>query len=503
MAKRLIRAGILVVAVLLLAACVTTTTTSTTSAATTTTTTESTTTTTTTTSSTEVTLPDLSGLNREEITEILENLGLTVKFYFDNSIIYTSEDQYDQFVKYGQSLVAGSVVAPGTEVRVYTSPLHLTVNYLYNLDESLQLEPEDYSGKHFIADGIGEVTVQQYVDGDTTWFSSSGEGSFSVRYLGIDTPESTALFEPWGKAASLYTKNVLSNAESIVLQAEGERQDGNGRYLAWVWYRTSADSKYLLLNLELVELAYSKNKVSVGSLFTSVLTLADWDASLTKRRVWGEIDPDFDYSKEGTQMTIQYLMENFQTYYGLKVCVTGTVTKKVGYSVYLEDENGYGVYVFCGYTPSAQLVVGANVTMAGMIPTYYSGCPQLSNFNKSNLYVNPSVTAPQAIALTYSQFDFSRIGTLVTISDLTVTGINAAGSTVTVRDADFHTFSVRIDDSTQLTAASLGITVGSRITVTGPLGYYDYGAEVTETYVFSPANFQLMLTAAEDLVILP
>lgn len=463
------------------------------------------TTTETTTSDSMVSLPDLSGANRETITETLEDLGLTVKYYIDVSKVYESVDEYDKFVRYGSEMVAGTRVELGTEVRVYTTPLNLDVMYYNDLpgyDDTLQLEEADYLGKEFIADGYGVVTVERYVDGDTTWFQS-GTQTFSVRYLGIDTPESTALYEPWGKAAAKYTEAILKTAETIVLQAEGERTDGNGRYLAWVWYRTSAESDFILLNLELVELAYSKSKVSVGSVYTSVITLADWNASMTKRRVWGELDPNYDYSKEGTQMSIQYLMENFEDYVGLKVVVTGTITRMIGNNIFLQDDNGYGVYMYAGFTSSAQLQVGANVTIGALTPTYFSGSPQLSNFSKNNLTVNVAPDPVEPMILTYDDFTFTRIGTLVTIQNLMITGINSAKTSIYVKDNANNTFTIRIDDSTGLNADTLGLSVGVAITVTGPLSYYDYDYDSSDTsYVYSKSNFQLMLTNADDLIVL-
>lgn len=459
----------------------------------------------TTTSDSMVSLPDLTGANRETITESLEDLGLTVKYYIDVSKVYESEDEYDKFVRYGQEMVAGTRVELGTEVRVYTTPLNLDVMYYNDLpgyDNTLQLEEADYLGKEFIADGYGVVTVERYVDGDTTWFQS-GSQTFSVRYLGIDTPESTALYEPWGKAAAKYTEAILKTAETIVLQAEGERTDGNGRYLAWVWYRTSAESDFILLNLELVELAYSKSKVSVGSVYTSVITLADWNASMTKRRVWGELDPNYDYSKEGTQMSIQYLMENFEDYVGLKVVVTGTITRMIGNNIFLQDDNGYGVYMYAGFTSSAQLQVGANVTIGALTPTYFSGSPQLSNFSKNNLTVNVTPDPVEPMILTYDDFTFTRIGTLVTIQNLMITGINSAKTSIYVRDNQNNTFTIRIDDSTGLNADTLGLSVGVAIMVTGPLSYYDYDYDSSNpSYVYNKSNFQLMLTNADDLIVL-
>jgi micrococcal nuclease len=453
-----------------------------------------------------VALPDLSGKSREEITETLTDLGLTAKYYFDVSVIYDEESDYDKFVKYGKDsqgvqYTVGQEVAPGTEIKIYTTPLSLSLHYLYTLSDTQQLKTADYTGREFIADGIGEVSVSRFVDGDTTMFTS-GSQSFSVRYLGIDTPESTALYEPWGKAAAAYTTLKLGSAQKIVLEAEGERQDGNGRYLAWVWYLPQGADEFLLLNLELVELAYSKNKVSTGSVFTSILTAADWDASLTKRRVWGEIDPGYDYSKDGTQMTIEYLMNNFNDYIGLKVVATGIITKKIGTSVYIQDATGYGIYMYGGFTTSAQLQVGAYVSIGGLIPTFYSGSPQLSNFNKTNLSVLTEAFEVSPVVLTYSDFAFNRIGTLVTMESLTVTSINNAGTSVYVKDSANHEIVIRIDDSTGLTATALGISVGKVLNVTGPLGYYDFNySNNPETYVYDRAKYQLMLCASEDIVI--
>jgi micrococcal nuclease len=453
-----------------------------------------------------VTVPDLTGMSREEITAVLTGLGLTVKYYFDVSVIYESEDEYDKFVKFGSGITAGSLVSPGTEIRVYTTPLHLTVEYYPNIGEyddsegdPLQITAADFDGKEFIADGIGVATVFRYVDGDTTHFQSNGV-TFSVRYLGIDTPESTALYEPWGKAAAAYTEAVLRNAETIVLQAEGERMDGNGRYLAWVWYRTSAEGEFYLLNLELVELAYSKNKVSTGSRFTYILTYADMNASLTKRRVWGELDPNYDYSKEGTQMSIKYLMENFDDYVGLKVVITGTVTARIGTSVYIQDDEGYGIYMY-SMTGSSVLQVGTNVTIGALTPTYYSGSPQLTNFSSINMSKNSTGNEIDPLPITYDGFAFEYIGTFVRISGLTITYINSAGSSVDVEDASGNSFTIRIDSATGLTATSLGLSVGQTVTVSGPLGYYDYSFQSSDGYVYQKGNFQVMLTAAEDIEI--
>ena len=81
-----------------------------------------------------------------------------------------------------------------------------------------------------------EVTLDRCVDGDTAWFNVDGE-STKVRFLYIDTPESTKEIEPYGKEASDYTKTQLTNAAKIELElnVDGDSKDKYGRLLAWVF----------------------------------------------------------------------------------------------------------------------------------------------------------------------------------------------------------------------------------------------------------------------------
>lgn len=81
-----------------------------------------------------------------------------------------------------------------------------------------------------------EVTLDKCVDGDTAWFNIDGK-STKVRFLYIDTPESTNQIEPYGKEASDYTKEQLTNASLIELELndDGETVDKYDRMLAWVF----------------------------------------------------------------------------------------------------------------------------------------------------------------------------------------------------------------------------------------------------------------------------
>lgn len=81
-----------------------------------------------------------------------------------------------------------------------------------------------------------EVTLDRCIDGDTAWFYN-GDEKIKVRFLYIDTPESTRQIEPYGKEAKEYTKKLLTEAMTIELEwnEDGDRQDKYGRYLAWVF----------------------------------------------------------------------------------------------------------------------------------------------------------------------------------------------------------------------------------------------------------------------------
>ena len=69
-----------------------------------------------------------------------------------------------------------------------------------------------------------DVTLNACVDGDTAWFNLNGEKT-KFRFLGIDTPESVhpkKQVELYGKDASEYTCNLLTNANKIQIEYQNE-----------------------------------------------------------------------------------------------------------------------------------------------------------------------------------------------------------------------------------------------------------------------------------------
>ncbi len=234
----------------------------------------------------EITLPDLSGKSREEITRIMEQKKINYVFKFSNQIINSNLD-LDTFVSYNSNLKAGDKIKASYQVYVYTTVLPLT----FKISDQVKLD-KDYQNKSFINDGIGKVTLNYSIDGDTAdFYDPLAHENVRVRFLGIDTPESTMDKEPWGKAASNYTKERLSKASTIVLEAEGARQENYGRYLAFVW----VDG--VLLNLELVEQAYTNSTLS-NSKYEDYFFQASAASKKTGRRFFGETDPNYDYENK-------------------------------------------------------------------------------------------------------------------------------------------------------------------------------------------------------------
>ena len=223
----------------------------------------------------KITLPDLTGKSRDEITETLEKSNISYTFKFAEKII-NSDDELDKFVSYGHGLQVGSSISKDEKVVVYTTVLPLTENHTSEVKIDFEWENKSF------------------IDGDTASFRDIKTGQIiKLRFLGINTRESTIEEEPWGKAASDYVKARLKNAKTIILDANGATKDIYGRYLGLVW----VDG--ILLNLEIIDQAYSNSTLSISdSRYGEVFMKASIAAKKTGRRFFGEIDPNYDYENK-------------------------------------------------------------------------------------------------------------------------------------------------------------------------------------------------------------
>lgn len=428
-----------------------------------------------------------------------------------------------------------------TSCETTTDPGYTSDTYDWKTTQTDKLKlNQDYVGQDFLANGIGEVTPVRYVDGDTTIFRASNGENITVRYNGINTPESTYRIEAWGFAASKYNKEAFAKAleegAKIVLQTENmqERFDSTGnRYLAWVWFvYPSGDTK--LLNLELAELGYAHVKSASDTQYAKYFNDAIYDISLKRLRVYGETDPNYDYSTEAKVMTIREIRETYGTEEAIDasregftsplIKVSGVVVRKNGTTnayiqQYDEETNKYyGIYVYGGYNSINKLVEGAYVEIQAKIGYYYGSLQitDLTSDSKIKVYtfdakdqINIEDEACDSVNDIYA---YDKIGTLVKVNNLKVTGYKDADNTSAMtlycsyiaQDGSTKKLNVRIDQSVKLVDPETGAQILS--------GEY-FNGKTFESLVgivcvynggqgdpYSEADIQIALTSMDDVV---
>lgn len=275
-----------------------------------------------------------------------------------------------------------------------------------------------------------EVTVKQYVDGDTTHFypvanstlqgcnnaadfsaeSAPTKGYAKARYISINTPESTGQIEPFGKAASKFTRSKLEGAKSIIIESNDDKWniDNTGeRYTLWVWYmpNDSENKEYRNLNIEILQegYAFGSGTSDADSRYREDAMAALAQAEAEKLVIYsGEKDPDYYYGGP-INIDLKELRFNTAAYEGKKVVVEGTVVANFNNSAYIEmiydDIKGYeetglriGMQVFYAYTTGKVLEilsVGNYVSVVGVVQySEWSGSYQITDIKPYDRY-NP------------------------------------------------------------------------------------------------------------------
>jgi micrococcal nuclease len=121
---------------------------------------------------------------------------------------------------------------------------------------------------------LEKAEVVKHVDGDTIYVKLSDGTQTKVRFIGINTPESTNETEPYGKESSDFTKNMLFG-KTIYLEKDVSETDRYGRTLRYIW---------LTPPLEISE-SEIRNKM-----FNAILVLEGYAQATT-------YPPDVKYSK--------------------------------------------------------------------------------------------------------------------------------------------------------------------------------------------------------------
>jgi micrococcal nuclease len=114
------------------------------------------------------------------------------------------------------------------------------------------------------------VAVERVIDGDTIKVSGYGAKLETVRFIGVDTPETVHPSKPvqcWGKQASDYLKAALPRGSVVTLRFE-RKPDGSPdpdglrdrtpgrRLLAYVYKRNASGETFI--NLRLLALGHAK-----------------------------------------------------------------------------------------------------------------------------------------------------------------------------------------------------------------------------------------------------
>lgn len=280
-----------------------------------------------------------------------------------------------------------------------------------------------------------------YVDGDTTHVETMNYGyTVKIRYLGIDTPESTSEIEEWGKSASLYNKSVFESAKYVILQSQGWARgdavkattaDGNQRSLAYVWYTTNANptlNDFRCLNLEMVYQGFSQGIGSIeemGEYFYKTFDKANLSAKANLRHQYsGKKDPNYYYYDDKSPFFDDYVREISLKELYLSGTATNTtdskfvdgktlykihgyVSRKIKGAFYIQDKadygrkegdplpEAYGLYVFT--YAQTDIKVGDEVSVIGQL-SVYGGCYQIQGISYSTL--NPDLQRDTQILTT-------------------------------------------------------------------------------------------------------
>jgi micrococcal nuclease len=104
--------------------------------------------------------------------------------------------------------------------------------------------------------GVVAARVTRVVDGDTIKVALPRGRSDTVRYIGMDTPETKRPGTPvqcYGHAASAANARMVSG-RAVLLRFDAERRDRYGRLLAYVQRRSDG----VFVNAELVRRGYAR-----------------------------------------------------------------------------------------------------------------------------------------------------------------------------------------------------------------------------------------------------
>ena len=125
------------------------------------------------------------------------------------------------------------------------------------------------------------------VDGDTIKVAIGGQ-VYSLRYIGIDTPETVHPTQPvgWmGPEASAANARLVSG-KIVILETDVSDTDRYGRLLRYIWVRSSGS--WLMVNLELVRRGFANaSSYPPDVKYQELFRQAERRARQAGRGLWG------------------------------------------------------------------------------------------------------------------------------------------------------------------------------------------------------------------------
>ncbi len=222
-----------------------------------------------------------------------------------------------------------------------------------------------------------EVTIRLQIDGDTTHFNpvknstvtpnanpadfDKTDGYIKARYIAINTPESTGKIEKWGKTASLFTKEKLASAESIIIESDDGQWniDSTGeRYVLWIWYKPQGGADYRNLNIEILQNGLAWGSSTVNNRYGDIASKALMQAQEQQLHIFSPpntVDENYFGNNKAAAITLKELRCHFSEYVDQPVMVEGTVTAVYDNNAYIEDYDAdtgtyFGMQVYLHFT---------------------------------------------------------------------------------------------------------------------------------------------------------
>ncbi|MDN5348388.1 MAG: micrococcal nuclease [Clostridia bacterium] len=136
------------------------------------------------------------------------------------------------------------------------------------------------------------AAVTSVVDGDTVYARLQNGKEEKVRFIGVDTPESTREVEPYGKEAAVYTKKRL-DGKKVYLELDVGERDKYGRLLAYVWLEqpkdnSEAEVRAKMFNAELLLNGYAQvMTVPPNVKYADLMAKLQQEAREAGKGLWG------------------------------------------------------------------------------------------------------------------------------------------------------------------------------------------------------------------------